>query len=145
MDKDFDLLADSKTVHILRPGAFEFTGNLQEAVLAAVPETVKALKKTLKFVDFTGIEAFAGTHPRAARYLASIRSMGVSKGVDKGLLKKWCKLTNVATAESKGKIIVKAGHEMGFLEVLDRRRYEVELIKGTPERFKAASRRKLEN
>jgi hypothetical protein len=32
---------------------------------------------------------------------------------------------------------------MGFLEVLDRRRYELELVKGQPERFKAESRTKL--
>jgi len=33
---------------------------------------------------------------------------------------------------------------MGFLEVLDRRRYELELVKGLPERYKASSRRKIE-
>jgi hypothetical protein len=33
---------------------------------------------------------------------------------------------------------------MGLLEVLDRRRYEVELVKDSPERFKAASRRKID-
>jgi len=34
---------------------------------------------------------------------------------------------------------------MGFLEVLDRRRYRVELVKGSGERFKAGSRRKIED
>ena len=48
-----------------------------------------------------------------------------------------------ATADGKGKISVAAGHELGFLEVLDRRRYELELVKGQPERFRAASRTKL--
>jgi hypothetical protein len=32
---------------------------------------------------------------------------------------------------------------MDFLEVLDRRRYELELVKGSPEQYKAASRRKI--
>jgi phage portal protein BeeE len=42
------------------------------------------------------------------------------------------------------KVSVAAGHEMGFLEVLDRRRYEVNLVKEKPERYRAATRRKID-
>jgi hypothetical protein len=58
-------------------------------------------------------------------------------------LKKLYKSTGVEITDSKGKIAVAACHEMGFLEVLDRRRYELELVKGQPEHFKAGSRTKL--
>jgi len=47
--------------------------------------------------------------------------------------------------EANGKITVEEGHVMGFLEVLDRRLYAVELVKDSPERFRAASRRRLVN
>lgn len=143
LDNDFDLLIDSSTVHILRPSGFEFAGKLQQAILAAVPENIKAIHKDLTFVEFDGIEAYAAKHPRAARYLASIRGQAETKDIDKAALKKLCKQTGVEVSESNGKISVSAGHEMGFLEVLDRRRYELELVKGQPERFKAASRTKL--
>lgn len=143
LDNDFDLLVDSANVHILRPSGFEFAGKLQHAILDAVPENIKAIRKDLTFVDFDGIEAYAAKHPRAARYLASIRGQAETKNIDKRLLKKTCKQTGVEVSESKGKVSVSAGHEMGFLEVLDRRRYELELVKGEPERFKAASRTKL--
>jgi hypothetical protein len=143
LDNDFDLLIDAKNVHILRPSGFEFAGKLQQAILEAVPENIEAIRKDLAFVDFDGIEAYAGKHPRAARYLASIRDQAETNNIDKAALKKLCKSTGVEVTESKGKIVVADGHEMGFLEVLDRRRYEVELVKGEPERFKAASRRKL--
>lgn len=33
---------------------------------------------------------------------------------------------------------------MGFLEVLDRRRYEIELVANSPEQYRAASRSKLD-
>lgn len=143
LDSDFDLLVDSANVHILRPSGFEFAGNLQQAILDAVPENIKAIRKDLAFVDFDGIEAYATKHPRAARYLASICAQSETKNIDKAALKKLCKSTGVDVSESKGKIAVSAGHEMGFLEVLDRRRYELELVKGQPERFKAASRTQL--
>ncbi len=35
LDNDFDLLIDSKNLHILRPSGFEFVGHLQEAIMAA--------------------------------------------------------------------------------------------------------------
>jgi hypothetical protein len=143
LDNDFDLLVDSDNVHILRPSGFEFAGKLQQAILDAVPDNIKAIRKDLAFVTFDAIADYAKKHPRAARYLASVRGQAETKNIDKSKLKKLCKGTGVEVTESKGKIVVVVGHEMAFLEVLDRRRYELELVKGQPERFKAASRTKL--
>lgn len=143
LDADFDMLIDSNKVHILRPASFEFAGRLQEAILSAVPENVTLIKKDLPFVDFTVIAAYAQTHPRAARYLASIQSQDEGRQVDRARLKRQCRNTGVQFQEADGKITVNSEHVLGFLEVLDRRRYDVELVKGTPERFKAASRQRL--
>ena len=144
LDTDFDLLVDSKNVHILRPSGFEFVGNLQKAILEAVPGNVAALQKDLGFVDLTAIEAYALTRPRAARYLASIRSQEETKNISKNNLKRLCKDTGVEVKEVQGKLVVGDEHLMGFLEVLDRRRYELELVQGSPERFRASSRQKLD-
>jgi hypothetical protein len=143
LDSDFDLLVDSKNVYILRPSGFEFAGKLQQAILDAVPENMSAIRKDLAFVEFEGVEAYAAKHPRAARYLASIRSQAETKSIDKTLLKKLCKQTGVEVGVQKGKVKIAEGHEMGFLEVLDRRRYEISLVKEEPERYRAASRQKL--
>src|SRR5690606_6754943 len=117
---DFDLLVDSANVHILRPSGFEFAGKLQQAILDAVPENIKVIRQDLAFVDFDDIEVYATKHPRAARYLASICAQAETKNIDKAALKKLCKSTGVEVSESKGRLAVSAGHEMGFLEVLDR-------------------------
>jgi len=145
LDTDFDLLVDVANVHILRPSGFEFAGKLQEAVLAAVPHNVTAIQKDLPFVEFASIEEYAGKHPRAARYLASIRGQQEMKNIDKTALRKLCKATGVEVQFSNGKLAVVAGHELDFLEVLDRRRYQVELVKGSPERFRAGSRQRIGN
>lgn len=143
LDSDFDLLVDSEQVHILRPSGFEFAGKLQQAILDAVPDNVAALRKELKFVDFDELESYAGKHPRAARYLASIRGQDEMRNVDKSALKRLCKRTGVEIHETSGRLTISTGSEMGFLEVLDRRRYELELIKGKSERFRASSRQRL--
>jgi hypothetical protein len=143
LDTDFDLLVDSANVHILRPSGFEFAGNLQDAILAAVPQNIGAVQRDLPFVDFSGIEEYASKHPRAARYLASIRSQKETKNIDKTALRALCKTNGVEVQVKNGKVTVADGHEMDFLEVLDRRRYQLELVKGSPERFRAGSRQRI--
>jgi len=143
LDKDFDLLVDATTIHIFRPSGFEFVCQLQQAVLDAVPQTVEAIAAELTTVDFSTVAEYAGKHPRAARYLASIRTQPLDD-IDTRALKRLCKQTGVQFQTINGKITVENGHVMGLLEVLDRRRYEVKLVKDAPERFRASSRSRLE-
>jgi len=143
LDMDFDLLIDDDNIHILRPSGFEFVGQLKEAILAAVPTNIEEIKIDLDFIEFDGIQEYASSHPRAARYLASIRSLGEAKNISKERLKGACAQLGVEIEEKDGKIKVGNRNIMGFLEILDRRRYEIELIDGEPEQFRAASRSKL--
>lgn len=83
------------------------------------------------------------SHPRAARYLASIRSQE-TRNVNKTALRKLCKKTGVEMSVVDGRFVVPEEHVLGFLEVLDRRRYELELVSGSPERFRATGRQKLD-
>jgi hypothetical protein len=145
LDSDFDLLVDDANVHILRPSGFEVIGELQAAAMEAAPDNIKVIKADLPFVDFGSIETYASSHPRAARHLASIRAQNEAKDIDKTALKKLCKRTGVKIQDTNGKITIDEGSEMGFLEVLDRRRYHLELVKNSSEYFKAASRRKIGN
>jgi hypothetical protein len=141
LDNDFDLLIDSTHVHILRPTSFELMGNLQQTIMNAVPGNIAAIRQNIGFVEFDRIEDYASKHTRAARYLASIREQ--TGNVDQAALMSLCQRTNIQLGESNGKVTVPAGSEMAFLEVLDRRRYEVTLVSNTPEQYRAGSRRKI--
>ncbi|MDX9708884.1 MAG: DUF4868 domain-containing protein [Trichloromonas sp.] len=143
LDTNFDILIDAQAVHVLRPSGFEFVGQLQDAVLSAVPSNVQSIQAELTFVDFASIEGYASAHPRAARYLASIRSQKGIKNIDRNRLQRLCAATGVDLADIDGNLIVHEKHVMGFLEVLDRRRYEIELVADSPEKFRAASRIKI--
>jgi hypothetical protein len=145
LDKDFDILIDSANVHILRPSGFEFAGRLQEAIREAVTGNIQAIQEDIPFVDFSNIEEYAAGHTRAARHLASIRSQLETRNISQALLKKACKTHGIDLQVKHGKIRVSPGSEMGFLDVLDRRRYELELVEGSPERYKASSRQRVES
>lgn len=143
LDTDFDLLIDNTNIYMIRPSAFEFAGKLQEAILQAVPMNIASIAADLTYVDFRGLQTYAEQRPRAARYIASIKSQAETKNINKDRLKLLCQHTGVSLGEEHGKILVNAGHELAFLEVLDRRRYRLELIDGQAENFKAASRSKI--
>lgn len=143
LDMDFDLLIDESNIHILRPSGFEFVGQLKEAILAAVPKNIEEMRNEIDFIEFDSIQEYAITHPRAARYLASIRSLGEAKNISRDRLRDACAQLGVEIEEEDGKIKVDNKNIMGFLEILDRRRYELELVEGEPEQFRAASRSKL--
>lgn len=145
LDSDFDLLIDSTRIHILRPSGFEFIAELQEAIRKAVPSNVASIQEDMPFVDFSNIEEYAASHTRAARYLSSIRSQRETQNISPTLLKKTCKAHGVDLQMKNGKITVLAGSEMDFLDILDRRMYELELVEGSPERYRASSRHKLGN
>ena len=143
LDVDFDLLSDSAYTHIWRPSAFEFLCKLQQEILDAVPDNVAAIATDLPFMDLDGIESYAKSRPRAARYLASIRSQEL-QGIEQQALMDLCGETGVNTENANGKVKVNHGHEMGFLEVLDRRRYRLNLVAGQSERFRASSRVRID-
>lgn len=143
LDTDFDLLIDNTNIYMIRPSAFEFAGKLQEAILQAVPMNIASIAADLTYVDFTSLQAYAEQRPRAARYIASIKSQAETQNINQGRLELLCRHTGVSLDIQNGKIFVKSGCEMGFLEVLDRRRYRLELIDGQAENFKASSRSKI--
>jgi len=143
LDNDFDLLIDSQRIYILRPSGFEFVGKLKEAILAAVAGNIETLQADLPFVQFDGIQEYASTRPRAARYLASIRSQQEVARIDRQHLIDTCDATGVAIDRNGDELVISERDIMGFLEVLDRRRYEVKLVADEPEQYRAPSRTRL--
>lgn len=144
LDADFDLLIDEHHIHVLRPAAFELLLKLQHALLSAVSDNIAVIRADLPFVAFDAIEAYATTRPRAARLIASIRSQGEMKNINQAALQQLCADTEVAAHEIESQLVIDDPHIIGFLEVLDRRRYRVELVLGEPEPFRAGSRRRIE-
>lgn len=139
LDTDFDILIDSAGIHIWRPTAFESFANVRELILNSAQNNVTVLGQQLGFLDIQNIQSYASTRLRAARYLASIRKQNLA-GITKDALVSQCRDTHVNVEEINGRIIVPNSEVMGFLEVLDRRRYLVSLVPGAEERFVAARR-----
>jgi hypothetical protein len=69
----------------------------------------------------------------------------ITKAIRDGARRALYRRTKVKIQEANGRIVVLADQMMGFLEVLDRRGYEVQLVKNSPEHFRAGSRTKIKD
>ena len=145
LDSDFDLLIDSESTHILRPSAFESICEMKQLILDAVPENIALIRDDVSYIDWENIQIYASKHSRAARYLASIRNQNLA-GITRDALVSFCRTTGIELEEVDNEVFkVADGHFMGFLEVLDRRRYRVDFIQDAPEQFRATSRRRIDS
>ena len=143
LNTGFDIVIDSEFIHILHPASFRALGNIDEAIAEAVPQNVRAISQDAFFVDWSNIEEYAASHSRAANLLASIRTQGYAENLDTAALQSLCRRTGVALDTSQGQIVVPTEQIMPFLEVIDRRRYEVGLVPNRPEQYKASSRTRV--
>ena len=145
LNDDFDILVDHRNVHVFRPRGFDLIAQTQEIVMASVKTNIDQIQTDIPFVDFEGIAQYATTHVWAARLVSSIHTAGFAEGVDKNLLLDLCKGTGVNVKEVGGDLVIGEGHEVAFLEVLDRRRYEIALTGEGSERYRALNRQSLSN
>lgn len=143
LNAGFDIVMDSEFIHILHPASFRSLGNVDEAIAQAVPRNIEAISQSASYVDWSNVEEYAVGHSRAASLLASIRTQGYADNLDKASLESLCARTGVELDTSGGQVAVPEGQILPFLEVIDRRRYEIGLVPNTPEQYRASSRTRV--
>lgn len=143
LNTGFDIVIDDANVHILRPASFRVLANVDDAIAAAVPRNIETIASSVPFVNWANIQDYAEQHPRAASYLASIRTKGFADGLSREALMQLCAGQRIPVDDQDGQISVDERSIMAFLEVIDRRRYEIGLVPGIPEQYKASSRTRV--
>lgn len=143
LDNDFDFIINNSTIHILRPSGLEFTAQLKEEIIKAVQANINIISREISFIDFSNVITYAKKHSRAARYIASIKSQN-TENIDQNKLILFCQTANVELTENNGKVIVDEKNILQFLEVLDRRRFSIDITNNDdPELYRASSRSKI--
>lgn len=143
LDIDFDYLAINDELQIIRPSGLEFTAHLTESVKAAAPAAAAFVSQKIGFLNLDSLGVYSSKHPRAARYLAAVKSRDDLDQTSQHRLIKYCKSADVKLIKENGKYYPDKGYEILFLEVLDRRLFMAELIDGKKERYEAPNRRNV--
>jgi Domain of unknown function (DUF4868) len=143
LDNDFDYIVDRDQVLILRPSGFEFTANIDVQLAEGARRRTAELGARLPGIDFDSMADFVSTHKRAARLVASLASRDDTDSINTRLVKRLGRQNGVQLRVRNGKVAPAEGFEIAFLELLDRRRYAVELCEGREELYGSANRRLL--
>lgn len=143
LDTDFDFLVFPDQVAIYRPHSFERIADLEAKLAEATPTHIEAIAVALPFLDLGFVATTAGKSIRARRLVAAIRARSDIAGISVERLKSECQKNGISVVETEGKWHPELDHEIGFLEMLDRRRYYDPLIEEDPDPYRAASRSKM--
>lgn len=140
LDYDFDFFIYNDEAYILRPTNFEFLASISDEVFEQVVQKVEALEATLAFIDFETIKELSSHSKRAAKLIISISSRSDLENISEQRIIDLATANHVSLEQDDDSISPSDGHEIAFLELLDRRRYTVELINGNIEAYRAPSR-----
>lgn len=144
LDHDFDFYIVDGKVWIWRPSGFEFSADIEGHIAASSTENVATVSARIPCVNFDNLRVFVAGHKRAMRLMAAIKSRNDLERTSLRKLKAYCVRSGVKLEGRNGVIWPQAGHEMQFLMVLDRRRYQTQITDDDPEIYEAASRRRTE-
>jgi hypothetical protein len=140
LDADFDFLIFDEKILIWRPSGFVFTADMDQHIAACAMGNVDRIAEDITCVDFEELKGFVSGHKLAMRLVAALKSRQDLAAVSAKRLRAECKESGVKVVEKNGKLMPAEGSEMGFLMLLDRRRYTVTLVEKQPETYEAASR-----
>lgn len=143
LDNDFDFIIHENKIEILHPTGFTFIANIEDEILRTAKLATQQLGTKVKFVDFKFLAEYVVTSKTAAKLIASIKSRGDLEKTSKSKLISMCKTAGITVRMEKGKIIPEDDYIINFLQILDRREYNVDLTNDKPEVYVAASRKKI--
>lgn len=141
LDNDFDYLIFDQRISILHPSGFEYTSGIETMISNSVACMIEETATRVTCIDFLYLKEFASSHKRAARLIASLRARPDLHLTSSAKLQKRCKDNGIEIVYEGGKLRPLPGSELPFLEMLDRRRYMVDLVDDQEELYIAANRR----
>jgi hypothetical protein len=143
LERTFDFLVTHQHIYTLHPTGFEKIARIETAVATEARSRAVALGTQMAFVDFADLAAYVEKHPRAARLAVALSHRGDLDVITRAKLKKAAIETGVALIRKGTKLAPAKGSELGFLELLDDRRYAADLRTGGKTSYVANSRTKL--
>jgi hypothetical protein len=143
LDPDFDFLIFSDQIVIYRPTQFERIAELEEELIKVAPAHIQTIAAAAPQLDFSFAVELVKKSPRARKLVAALKSRSDLSNISADQLGKACQTNGICVVLKDGKWTPEPKHEVNFLEMLDRRRYNDPLIEHQPAAYRAAARKKV--
>lgn len=143
LDREFDAIITAGHVFMLKVRSVEYLANIVEHVAGAAARKVQQIHDTVTFLDFARIHADIAGHPRMARMAASIAARNDLAQIRQDRVEELAAHHGLVLKDVGGRLQCRRQDEAKLLEILDARRYHLDLTATGPVPYRATGRQKV--
>lgn len=144
LDTEFDVIVTDANAFILNPRQTEQMAKIVEHVAATAAAKVQAIHDAIPFLDLTRIAAKISKHPRMARHAASVASNPNLANFQRPQIEALAAQHGIKFAELEGgRLQCRVIDEARLLELLDARRYHLDLHGNGGDPYRATARQRV--
>ncbi|WP_294308209.1 Kiwa anti-phage protein KwaB-like domain-containing protein [uncultured Sphingomonas sp.] len=127
LDRQFDVLISADNVFILEPRATEQVAKIVERVASSAAAKVQEIHDAVPFLDLSRIKVKIARHPKLARIAHSIASNPNLHDIQRAVIEDLAAAQSIRFKELNGRLLCNVADEAKLMEVLDARRYHLDL------------------
>ncbi|MDY8111093.1 DUF4868 domain-containing protein [Fulvimarina sp. 2208YS6-2-32] len=144
LDTEFDLIVTDPHVFILNPRQTEHLAKIVQQVASTAAEKVKVIHDSIPFLDLSRIAEKIGNHPRMARHAASIALNPNLANFQRPAIESLAAKHGIKFKElGDGRLQCRVSDEARLLELLDARRYHLDLQGDGGAPYRATARQRV--
>lgn len=144
LDSEFDVIVTNANVFILNARQTEQIAKIVEQVAATAVAKIQVIHNAIPFLDLTRIAEKIARHPRMARNAASVASNPNLAGFQRPLIEALAAQHGIKFKElDDGRLQCRVVDEARLLELLDARRYHLDLQGNGGDPYRATARQRV--
>ncbi|WP_442177008.1 hypothetical protein [Rhizobium leguminosarum] len=144
LDTQFDVIVTAANVFILHPRNVELVAKISQSVAATAAAKLQIIHDTLAFLDMSRIATAIAKHPQMARHAASIAANPDLGNFQKAKIEEMAGLHGVIfKILPDGRLQCRVQDHAKLLEILDARRYNLDLAGDGGDPYRATARQKV--
>lgn len=143
IDPFFDALITDQHIFILKPRAIEYIADMVTHVAGAATDKVRHIHDNIAFLDLSRIEEKISSHPKMARMAASIAARDDLGEFQQEKIVSLATQHGIVFKEVDGRLQCRVSDEAKLLEILDARRYHLDLANDGGDPYRASARQRV--
>lgn len=144
LDQEFDLIVTDAHVFVLNVSPMEQVGRIVAQVAATAAAKVQTIHDTITFLDLLRIKEKIGSHPRVARQAASVAVNPNLAAFQRAPIEALAAQHGIKFKELKnGRLQCRVQDQAKLMELLDARRYHLDLAGNGGDPYRASGRQKV--
>jgi len=144
LDRQFDVLISDDHVFVLEPRSMEQVAGIVERVAASAAAKVQEIHDAVPFLDLSRIKDKIAGHPKLARIAHSVASRPDLKLMQRGVIEELALAQGIRFKEVDGRLLCNVSDEAKLMEVLDARRYHLDLTATGAVPYRATARQAVQ-